>query len=59
MKLCTRLKILAVDADGSMITECQLVDISFVEDDHEFGLHEGMELHIEGHTENVGTKGNM
>jgi hypothetical protein len=59
MKLCTRLKILAVDSDGSMTTKYQLVDISFVEDDHEFGWHEGMELHIEGHKEDVGTKGNM
>jgi hypothetical protein len=47
MKLCTRALVTKADPDGS-VTELDVLDVSLVDDDHEFGLRPGtQELHIE------------
>jgi hypothetical protein len=44
MKWCTRIQIL--DRDGDTITRGDIIDISIVGDDHQFGVI-GTELHFE------------
>ncbi len=47
MKLCTVLKVREGGITGNVIHEAELLEISLVEDDHEFGWR-GDELHYEG-----------
>jgi hypothetical protein len=46
MKWCTRFAVHHVEND--VITDCDIIDISIVDDDHQFGMtDDGTELHFE------------
>jgi hypothetical protein len=50
MKLCTKIRVAASQvADGVFVTgDVDVIDVSFVDDSHQFGVDEDGYLHIEG-----------